>query len=262
MKRTFSITGMTCAACAAHVEKAVKKLGVQNVEVNLLMNRMTVESDLSDGEIISAVVSAGYGASVSGGKAATAGKKAVEVVDQSKTLLIRFIASLVFLVPLMYFSMGHMAGFPMGALDPHRDPASFALIQLVLTTPVLVINGRFFTNGVKAVLHRAPNMDTLVALGSGAAYIYGVVTLFLINSGVATGNIHGGAELAMNLFFESAAMILALVTLGKFLEAKSKGKTRSEVDKLLRLRPQTATVLRDGKQVQISVDDIAVGDTV
>lgn len=254
---------MTCAACATHVEKSVKKLGVQSVEVNLLMNRMTVESDIADADIISAVTGAGYGASVLDGGAKTAkNKPAAEVVDYSKTLLIRFIASLIFLVPLMYFSMGHMAGFPMGALDPHRDPASFALIQLVLTTPVLVINGKFFVNGIKAVLHRAPNMDTLVSLGSGAAYIYGVVTLFLINSGVVAGDIHGGAELAMNLFFESAAMILALVTLGKFLEAKSKGKTRSEVDKLLRLRPQTATVLRDGAPVQISVDDIAVGDTV
>lgn len=263
MKRTFAITGMTCAACATHVEKSVKKLGVQSVEVNLLMNRMTVESDIADADIISAVTGAGYGASVLDGGAKTAkNKPAAEVVDYSKTLLIRFIASLIFLVPLMYFSMGHMAGFPMGALDPHRDPASFALIQLVLTTPVLVINGKFFVNGIKAVLHRAPNMDTLVSLGSGAAYIYGVVTLFLINSGVVAGDIHGGAELAMNLFFESAAMILALVTLGKFLEAKSKGKTRSEVDKLLRLRPQTATVLRDGAPVQISVDDIAVGDTV
>lgn len=263
MKRTFAITGMTCAACVAHVEKAVKKLGVQSVEVNLLMNRMTVESDIADADIISAVTGAGYGASVFDGGANTAkNKPAAEVVDYSKTLLIRFIASLIFLVPLMYFSMGHMAGFPMGALDPHRDPASFALIQLVLTTPVLVINGKFFVNGIKVVLHRAPNMDTLVSLGSGAAYIYGVVTLFLINSGVVAGDIHGGAELAMNLFFESAAMILALVTLGKFLEAKSKGKTRSEVDKLLRLRPQTATVLRDGAPVQISVDDIAVGDTV
>ncbi len=254
---------MTCAACAAHVEKAVKKLDVRSVEVNLLMNRMTVDSDLADDEIIKAVVGAGYGASVYGGKTAAPDKKSVAVaVDYSKTLLIRFIASMLFLVPLMYFSMGHMINFPMGALDPHRDPASFALIQLAFTTPVLVINGKFFTGGVKAALRRAPNMDTLVALGSGAAYVYGVVTLFLINADVVSGNVHGGAELAMNLFFESAAMILALVTLGKFLEAKSKGKTRSEVDKLLRLRPQTATVLRDGAPVQVFVDDIAVGDTV
>ncbi len=253
---------MTCAACAAHVEKAVKKLDVRSVEVNLLMNRMTVDSDLADDEIIKAVVGAGYGASVYGGKTAAPDKKSTDVADYSKTLLLRFIASMLFLVPLMYFSMGHMINFPMGALDPHRDPASFALIQLAFTTPVLVINGKFFTGGVKAALRRAPNMDTLVALGSGAAYVYGVVTLFLINADVVSGNVHGGAELAMNLFFESAAMILALVTLGKFLEAKSKGKTRSEVDKLLRLRPQTATVLRDGAPVQVSVDDIAVGDTV
>lgn len=264
MKRVFVITGMTCAACAAHVEKAVKKLGVQNAEVNLLTNRMTVDSDVSDGDIIRAVTGAGYGASAAGGGngAAKESVKSDVGADAAKTLLIRFIASMVFLIPLMYFSMGHMAGLPMGVFDPHVDPASFALIQLVLTTPVLAINGKFFIGGTKAALHRAPNMDTLVALGSGAAYGYGVVTLFLINIGVVSGDVHGSAEIAMNLFFESAAMILALVTLGKFLEAKSKGKTRSEVDKLLRLRPQTATVVRNGATEVVAVDKIAVGDTV
>ncbi|MCX4313671.1 MAG: heavy metal translocating P-type ATPase [Clostridia bacterium] len=261
MKRTFSITGMTCAACAAHVEKAVKALDLNSVEVNLLMNRMTVEGEAGDGDIIAAVESAGYGASRYGGDDKNA-TKAQKPVDYSRTLLARFIASMVFLLPLMWFSMGHMWGFPLGAFDPHRDPASFALIQLILTTPVLVINGRFFIGGAKSVLHRAPNMDTLVSLGSGASYIYGVVVLFLINGKAAAGDISGAAELAMNLFFESAAMILALVTLGKFLESKSKGKTRAEVDKLLRLRPQTANVIRDGKQINIPVDEIAVGDTV
>lgn len=260
MRKVFNVTGMTCAACAANVEKAVKKLGAEKVEVNLLLNRMTVESDLPDGEIIRAVVGAGYGASVKDDRRV---KPQNDVSDDgAKRLLIRFVSSLVFLLPLMYFTMGHMAGLPMGAFDPHRDPASFALIQLVLTTPVLIINGRFFVGGVKALLHRAPNMDTLVTLGSGAAYIYGIVTLFLINAGVAFGDIHGSAELATGLFFESAAMILTLVTLGKFLEAKSKGKTRSEIDKLMRLRPQTATVFRDGVEQTVGVEDIAVGDTV
>lgn len=262
MRKIFDITGMTCAACAAHVEKAVKKLGVTDVTVNLLTNRMTVDTDVSDADIIGAVKSAGYGAEAHGKQTGKREQKRDAPVDHSKTLLMRFISSLVFLMPLMWFSMGHMAGFPMGAFDPHKDPASFALIQLVLTTPVLVINGRFFVGGAKSLLHRAPNMDTLVSLGAGAAYIYGVVTVFLINADVAVGNTAGGAERAMNLFFESAAMILALVTLGKFLEAKSKGKTRSAVDKLLRLRPRTATVERDGKPVKIPVEEIAVGDTV
>ncbi len=263
------MSGMTCAACAAHVEKAVKKIGADNVSVNLLMNRMTVDTDISDEDIIRAVESAGYGASPhgdrsggtekSGGKTA---KKSDTAADGARKLLIRFIASFVFMLPLMWFSMGHMAGFPMGELDPHKDPASFALIQLVLTTPVLVINGRFFAGGVKSLLHRAPNMDTLVSLGSGAAYIYGLVTVFVINAHAAAGDIHGGSELAMSLFFESAAMILTLVTLGKFLEAKSKGKTRSEVEKLMRLRPKTATVIRDGAETVINVDEIAAGDTV
>ncbi len=262
MKKQFSVTGMTCAACAAHVEKAVEKLGVDDVQVNLLQGRMTVECDLPDEDIISAVTGAGYGAaSLAADKSVSAGRKQ-KPDDQAKKLLLRFLFSLVFMVPLMYFSMGHMAGFPMGKLDPHKDPASFALIQLVLTTPVLIINGRFFIGGARSLMHRSANMDTLVSLGSGAAYIYGLVTLFMINTSVSSGNTHYGAELAMNLFFESAAMILTLVTLGKFLEAKSKGKTRSEVDKLMRLRPQTATVVRNGATETVAIDDIAVGDRV
>ncbi|MDE6029913.1 MAG: cadmium-translocating P-type ATPase [Clostridiales bacterium] len=265
MKKIFDITGMTCAACAAHVEKAAKGVdGVQSAEVSLLLNRLTVETDAADGDIIAAVERVGYGASVAGerGGAKAKAEAGDKPKDYAKTLLWRFVLSLTFLVPLMYFSMGHMVGLPMGALDPHKNPASFALIQFVLTTPVLIINGRFFVSGVKSVLHKSANMDTLVSLGSCAAYIYGIVLLFVINGQMASGNVHAGAQTAMGLFFESAATILALVTLGKFLEAKSKGKTRSEVDKLLRLRPQTATVLRDGMQQTISIDDIAVGDTV
>ncbi|MDE6618429.1 MAG: cadmium-translocating P-type ATPase [Clostridiales bacterium] len=263
MKKIFDITGMTCAACAAHVEKAAKGLdGVKSAEVSLLLNRLTVETDIPDSDIIAAVERVGYGASVAGEKSGGKAAPADKTRDYGKTLLWRFVLSIVFLIPLMYFSMGHMVNFPMGALDPHKNPSSFALIQLVLTTPVLIINGRFFVSGVKSVLHKSANMDTLVSLGSGASYIYGIVLLFVINGQMASGDIHAGAQTAMGLFFESAAMILALVTLGKFLEAKSKGKTRSEVDKLLKLRPQTATVLRDGKQQTISIDDIAVGDTV
>ncbi len=252
---------MTCAACAAHVEKAVRKTGMEKVSVNLLLNRMTVDGDgVSDAEIIKAVQAAGYGAARRGAAVEKTAK--ASSADYSKTLLVRFISSLVFLLPLMYFSMGHMANFPMGALDPHVNPASFALIQLVLTTPILIINRRFFTSGVKAVLHRGANMDTLVTLGSGAAYVYGIVTLFLINAKMAGGDAHGASTLATSLFFESSAMILTLVTLGKFLEAKSKGKTKSEVEKLMRLRPQTATVLRDGEEVKIPVDDIRIGDSI
>ncbi len=267
MERIFDISGMTCAACAAHVEKAVKKAGVERVAVNLLLNRMTVEGEVPDADIIAAVESAGYGAGVRGGSQNTksgGGEKVQKSAEKSYTgtLLLRFFLSIAFLIPLMYFSMGHMANFPMGSLDPHTDPVSFALIQLVLTTPVLVINYKFFVSGTRAVLHRGANMDTLVSLGAGVAYVYGLVTVFLISGKVSGGDLHGASELAMNLFFESAATILTLVTLGKFLESKSKGKTRSEVEKLLRLRPQEATVERDGKQIKIPVDDIAVGDTV
>lgn len=264
MKKVFDISGMTCAACAAHIEKAVKKVGVSDVSVNLLLNRMTVDTDISDDTIINAVIGAGYGARLADGEKKSDKNSSTKRSEKeySDKLLLRFICSLVFLLPLMYFSMGHMAGFPTGGLDPHKNPSSFALIQLVLTTPVLIINSKFFVGGVKSLIRRAPNMDTLVSLGSGAAYIYGLVVVFLINAEVAAGDIHGGAELAMNLFFESAAMILTLVTLGKFLEAKSKGKTRSEVDKLMRLRPQTATVVRDGKTETIAIDEIVVGDEV
>lgn len=249
---------MTCAACAAHIEKAVARLGVKQVEVNLLLNRMTVDTELDDGDIIAAVAGIGYGASVLGG---TTGKSSA-ADDGAKALLYRFVSSLVFLLPLMYFSMGHMIGLPLREFAPHKNPSSFALIQLVLTTPILIINGRFFIGGLRALARRAPNMDTLVALGSGAAYIYGTVLLFAINALVVAGDVHSGAAFAMNLFFESAAMILTLVTLGKLLEAESKGKTRSEVDKLMRLRPQTATVVRDGEERTIAVDDVVVGDTV
>ncbi len=261
MERTFDITGMTCAACAAHVEKAVKKAGVENVSVNLLLNRMTVDTELSDGAIVAAVESAGYGASPRGAKSASA-SSSDKPVDQAKPLLIRFILSIAFLIPLMYFSMGHMAGAPMGSLDPHMNPASFALIQLVLATPVLIINRKFFIGGAKALLHKSASMDTLVSLGSGVSYIYGIVMIFLINGKMSSGDVAAATELSTNLFFESAAMILALVTLGKFLEAKSKGKTRTAVEKLMRLRPQTATVEREGAELKISVDDIRVGDTV
>lgn len=260
MKKEFDITGMTCASCAAHVEKAVKKAGVSNVAVNLLTERMTVDTEISDGDIIKAVEGAGYGASRRGGGASQ--RQEEKKSDGAKSILIRFIASLVFLLPLMYFSMGHMAGFPMGSFDPHVNPASFALIQLVLATPVLVINGKFFTGGVKAAIKLSPSMDTLVSIGSGASYIYGIVTLFMINARITSGDMAGATSLATGLFFESAAMILVLVTLGKFLEAKSKGKTRSEVEKLMRLRPREATVERDGKEIRISVDEIAVNDTV
>lgn len=253
---------MTCAACAARVERAVKKLDLSTVEVNLLMNRMTVEGVASDEEIMSAVTAAGYecvphGSSVDNKKAKNDGKN-----DYASSLWVRFVSSLVFLLPLMYFSMGHMFGFPMGSFDPHKNPVSFALIQLVLATPVLIINKRFFISGGKAVLHGGANMDTLVSLGSGVSYIYGIVVLFLISGKVIDGDLTSASTLATSLFFESAAMILVLVTLGKFLEAKSKGKTKSEVEKLLRLRPQTATVERNGELVTVGVEEITVGDTV
>lgn len=267
MKRDFDISGMTCAACAAAVERAVKRVGVQNAQVNLLLNRLTVDTDIVDEVIIGAVKKAGYGATARQGDGVSAckrGEKAANVThaDGASAILYRFIASLIFMLPLMYFSMGHMVSFPMGALDMHHNPMGFALIQMVLTAPIIAINYKFFTSGTRAVLHKSANMDTLVTIGAGAAFIYGLIVTFLISVAQSRGDMNGAFELAENLFFESAAMILTLVTLGKFLESKSKGKTKTEIEKLLRLRPQTATVIRGDAQETISTDDIKIGDNL
>lgn len=256
-EKTFNITGMSCAACSAAIERKVNGLnGIKQAQVNLLLNRMQVvydENVLSVSDIIAAVESVGYGASEAGVVAPV--KKKEERED--RRLLRRFIASICFLVPLMYFSMGHMLHFPLpDFLSPHGNPANFALIQLILTTPVLIINRKFFISGIKAIFKGAPNMDTLVALGSAASYIYSVVLMFLINASSE------GAKYAMSLFFESAAMILTLVTLGKFLESLSKGKTKDAIEKLMKLSPETAVVERDGKEVSIPAAEVRAGDIV
>lgn len=267
MKQNFDIQGMSCAACAVNIEKSVNKLkGVQKAEVNLLANRMTAEFDeqlITEKDIIKAVNALGYkAASENNIKDTESGKKDSSNNDEAKILLIRFFVSLIFMLPLMYFSMGHMIGLPAGALDPMKNPMNFTLLQLLLATPVLVVNGRFFINGIKGIIKRAPNMDTLIFLGASAAYIYSIIQMFEINSLVMQGHIHHAGELAMNIFFESAVMILTLVTLGKYFEAKSKGRTKRAVEKLLRLRPETALVLRDGMEVTIPSSEIMAGDIV
>ena len=268
MEQKFDISGMTCAACSAGIQKTVNKLnGVKNAEVSLMGESMRAifdESVITAEEIIKAVQSLGYGARVASDT--PAGEKTQReiphIVDEAKKLRNRFLLSLIFLIPLMYFTMAHM--LVNAPLPSFAEPAvNFALIQLILTTPILFINFAFFTSGIKAAIKRVPNMDTLVSLGSAASYIYSVVVMFIIGIRLNDGDMHAAHELSMNgLFFESAAMILTLVTLGKWLEARSKKKTGEEIEKLLKLAPDTVTVEREGEHVQISIHELKTGDIV
>lgn len=268
-KESFIITGMTCSACSGHVEKATAAVpGVTAVNVNLLGGKMTVEQDGRPGltgQIIAAVTAAGYGASIVGGDGrramdATPGNDAAREVAAVK---LRLWVSFGCLVPLMYISMGHMVGLPLpGFLHGMENALSFAFTQLLLTLPVLYVNRSYFINGFKALWHRAPTMDTLIAVGSTAALLYGVVAIYAIGYGLGHGDMGMVHRYSMDLYFESATMILALITLGKFLEARSKGKTTDAIAKLLELAPKTATVLRDDVEQVIPSEEVAVGDTL
>lgn len=259
--KKFNVTGMSCAACSSRVEKAVSKVeGVQSCSVSLLTNSMGVEGSASDESIIAAVEKAGYGASVAGAE-----KKQSAETDQLKdkdtpVLMHRLIASVGFLVVLMYISMGHMMwGWPLPAFFADNHIA-MGLVQLLLCVIIMVINQKFFINGFKGLIHRSPNMDTLVALGSGASFVYSVYALFAMTDAQVKGN----AELVMSymheFYFESAAMILTLITVGKMLEAHSKGKTTNALKALLNLAPKKATLLIDGKETEVTVDKVKKGD--
>ena len=259
--KKFNVTGMSCAACSSRVEKAVSKVeGVQSCSVSLLTNSMGVEGSASDESIIAAVEKAGYGASVAGAE-----KKQSAETDQLKdkdtpVLMHRLIASVGFLVVLMYISMGHMMwGWPLPAFFADNHIA-MGLAQLLLCVIIMVINQKFFINGFKGLIHRSPNMDTLVALGSGASFVYSVYALFAMTDAQVKGN----AELVMSymheFYFESAAMILTLITVGKMLEAHSKGKTTNALKALLNLAPKKATMLIDGKETEVTVDKVKKGD--
>ena len=252
--KEYNVTGMSCAACSARVEKAVRALsGVSYCSVNLLTNSMSVEG-ADDASVISAVEAAGYGASLKGGVQAE--KQSDGTKGEIRRLLSRMIASIVILIPLMYVSMGHvMWNFPLPtALS--ENAVAIALIQLVLSAIIIVINRKFFINGAKGVIHLAPNMDTLVALGSGASFLWSLYLVFKMtfaDSVSAHHYLHG-------LYFESAAMILALITVGKLLEAYAKGKTTDAISDLIKLTPATATVLRDGKEIKIPTKDVRIDD--
>ncbi|MGN0596677.1 MAG: heavy metal translocating P-type ATPase [Ruminiclostridium sp.] len=266
-KEKFDVEGMTCAACQAHVEKAVSKLnGVKSVSVNLLANSMQVEYEgITENDIIRAVEKAGYGAK----------KKGADKVRQAKTsasanrnaemrsMKIRLIVSFVFLVPLFYISMGSMAGLPIPSfMSGHENILAFAFTQFLLTLPIMFINRKYYENGFKSLFHRSSNMDALIAIGSSAAVIYGIYTIYKIGALLGQGDIHAAHDVGMNLYFESAGTILTLITLGKYLEARAKGKTSEAIEKLMNLAPKTALVEREGKETEIAASDIVVGDIV
>ncbi|WP_209346241.1 heavy metal translocating P-type ATPase [Flavonifractor sp. AGMB03687] len=268
MKQKFDVTGMTCAACSAHVEKAVCKVaGVDQVNVNLLGNSMVVEynEETTDaGQIIHAVEEAGYGAALPESRKQAAQPRQANVMEEEAAgMKRRFLTSLIFLVPLFYIAMGHMMGWPLPAF--FHDPGNVfvvAFIQFLLTLPIMYINDRYYRVGFKTLWHRSPNMDSLIALGSAAAVVYGIAALFQIAWGLGHGDLARVDQWSMDLYFESAGMILTLITLGKWLETRSKGKTSQAITRLMDLAPKTASVLRDGVEVEIPVEEVAVGDLV
>ena len=262
----YTVTGMSCAACSARVEKAVSKVpGVTACSVSLLTNSMGVEGTASQADIIKAVVDAGYGASVKGEDTAAASvsyQAEEEALADHETPVLkkRLLASLGFLMVLMYFSMGHMMwGWPVPAFFENNHVA-MGLLQLLLAAIVMVINQKFFINGFRGLLHKAPNMDTLVALGSGASFVWSTYALFALSDAQLRGDMDGVMTYMHEFYFESAAMILTLITVGKMLEARSKGKTTDALKGLMKLAPKTAVVLRDGKETTVPIAQVRKGD--
>ncbi len=267
MNQKFSVTGMSCSACSAAVERSVGKLeGIQSVNVNLLSNSMSVDFDeavLHKDKIIEAVIAAGYGASeyVKDGTVMKITEKVSPVEKEQKEMKTRIIVSFAFLLPLLYLSMGHMFGLPlpmfiMGA----ENGITFAFTQLLLTLPIMYVNRKYYQIGFKTLWHRSPNMDSLIAIGSGAAILYGLFAIYRIGYGLGHGDIEMVKHYMHDLYFESAGTILALITLGKYLEARSKGKTSEAIEKLLDLAPKTATVLRNEIEMEIPIDEVVAGD--
>lgn len=257
----YNVTGMSCAACSARVEKAVSKVdGVTSCSVNLLMNSMGVEGTASPESIIAAVEAAGYGASLKNAPSAAKAAQKEEIKDkETPRMKKRLAASVVFLAVLMYFSMGHMVGLPLPSyfVDDH---AAVGLVELLLTVAIMVINQRFFISGFKGLVNRAPNMDTLVALGSTAAFAYSVYALFGAIKAQTAGDMQTAMSYMHEYYFESAAMILTLITVGKMLESRSKGKTTDALKGLMELAPKTANIIKDGKEQSVPVERVQKGD--
>ena len=284
MKERFDVTGMTCSACSSHVEKSVSKLtGVENVSVNLLTNSMQVEFDenkLDTAGIIKAVEDAGYGAEVKDGHAKSGTKTSgqsdsqenngLSAVEQNvKNMKKRLIVSLIFWIPLMYVSMGHMIyqwlnipmpPFTMNFLHGNENAITYAFTQFLLLLPILIANQKYFKNGFKTLWHRSPNMDSLIAIGAGAAILYGIFAIYRIGYAMGHGDMAVVHQYAHDLYFESAGTILTLITIGKYLETKSKGKTSEAITKLLNLAPKTVTVVRDGVEQVFDATDVEKGE--
>ena len=284
MKERFDVTGMTCSACSSHVEKSVSKLtGVENVSVNLLTNSMQVEFDenkLDTAGIVKAVEDAGYGAAVKDGRAKSGTKTSgqsdsqensgLSAVEQNvKNMKKRLIVSLIFWIPLMYVSMGHMIyqwlnipmpPFTMNFLHGNENAITYAFTQFLLLLPILIANQKYFKNGFKTLWHRSPNMDSLIAIGAGAAILYGIFAIYRIGYAMGHGDMAVVHQYAHDLYFESAGTILTLITIGKYLETKSKGKTSEAITKLLNLAPKTVTVVRDGVEQVIDATDVEKGE--
>ena len=264
MKQRFRVGGMSCAACSAHVEKSVSAVpGVSMVQVNLLAGSMTVEYDeavCDAGKIITAVVSGGYTAAVDDGKQQSAPAQSAQADEALGEMKKRIIVSAVFMIVLMYFSMGEMIGLPLPSYAAGMDGMfALALTELVLTIPIVLINRKYYINGFKTLLHRAPTMDALIAVGSGAALVYGIYALVRIGTAPTPEAAHSFMH---DLYFESAGMILTLVTLGKFFEARAKRKTGEAIAALMDLRPQTAEVIRGGRAIQLPIEQVQTGDLV
>ena len=265
MNKKYKVTGMTCSACSSRVEKCVGKLdGVNTVSVNLLTNSMQIdfdESKLTEEKIADSVTQAGYGMEIPTGKSEKKEEKEDIVEKNIENMKKRTIWSFIFLIPLMYVAMGHMAGLPQPSfLRGDANAVSFALTQLLLCIPVLYINRAYFERGFRSLIHGAPNMDTLISVGSGASLIYGIFAIYRMGYGLGTQNMELVHRYLHDLYFESAVMILALINIGKYLEARSKGKTSEAIQKLMDLAPKTALVERNGQVVEIAAEDMLTGD--
>lgn len=261
MIKDFEVSGMSCAACSSHVEKSVRAVnGVNEVTVNLLKNSMRVEYDdaiTTVSDIISAVESGGYGASEKGEKIPIKKEK-----EKNNTLM-RIIVSFAFLIPLMYISMGHMFNAPfLGFFEDVKNAPAFAFTQFLLTLPIIGVNFKYYSNGFKMLWRRSPNMDSLIAVGSAAAELYGIVAIYIMCSALARGDMSVLHSYMMNLYFESAAMILTLITLGKYLEERAKRKTNSSLEGLIKLMPDTAVTERDGNEITVPTSEIKQGDII
>ena len=267
MKKTFIVTGMTCSACSATVNKNVSKLnGVNSVNVNLLSNKMIVDYDqsiLSDDEIIAKVISCGYNASLENDVISKNNKTIDKTKEEMDNMKKRLIISFIFLIPLMYISMGHMMSLPLPIIF-HDEKYSivFAFTQFLLVLPIAYVNRKYYYVGFKTLIKRSPNMDSLIAIGSLSAIIYGIFAIYKIGIALGFSDISTVNYYRMDLYFESAGTILTLITLGKYLEAKSKSKTSDSIDKLINLAPKTATILKDNKEVEILASNVMVGDIV